>query len=132
VTGWAAPADADLGDVDVLVPTCDRPVELATTLAGLAAPRSGFGLVVSDQSAGGPAWDNTVRAGHGRRPGGARLPGAPAAKVISAYPPFALVEPDNPEPPADVEYPFWLKPVKSSSSDLAFEATIYGVLDSLI
>lgn len=44
--------------VDVLVPTCDRPVELATTLAGLAA-QSGvaFRIVVSDQSDGPAAFD---------------------------------------------------------------------------
>lgn len=40
-------------DVDVLVPTCDRPVELATTLAGLAAQTGvRFRVVVSDQSHG--------------------------------------------------------------------------------
>lgn len=39
-------------EVDVLVPTCDRPVELATTLAGLAGQDHPFGLVVSDQSTG--------------------------------------------------------------------------------
>ncbi|HEY0639004.1 MAG TPA: glycosyltransferase family 2 protein [Pseudonocardiaceae bacterium] len=42
--------------VDVLIPTCDRPAELATTLAGLAAQHGpGFRVVVSDQSAGPPA-----------------------------------------------------------------------------
>jgi GT2 family glycosyltransferase len=44
-------------DLDVLVPTCDRPVELATTLAGLAAQDHPFGLVVSDQSEGTPSYD---------------------------------------------------------------------------
>lgn len=44
--------------LDVLVPTRNRPAELATTLAGLAAQElpDGFGVVVSDQSDGGPAW----------------------------------------------------------------------------
>jgi len=44
-------------EVDVLVPTCDRPVELATTLAGLAAQEHPFGLVVSDQSQGPASYD---------------------------------------------------------------------------
>ncbi|MGW5054024.1 ATP-grasp domain-containing protein [Actinokineospora sp. NPDC004072] len=45
------------------------------------------------------------------------------AEVITEYPPFALVRPEDPEPPESVAYPFWLKPVKSFSSDLAFEVT---------
>lgn len=44
-------------ELDVLVPTCDRPVELATTLAGLAAQDVAFGLVVSDQSTDRPSYD---------------------------------------------------------------------------
>jgi GT2 family glycosyltransferase len=44
-------------EVDVLVPTRDRPVELATTLAGLAAQRHPFGVVVSDQSDGPASYD---------------------------------------------------------------------------
>ncbi len=44
-------------ELDVLVPTCDRPVELATTLAGLAAQDHPFGLVVSDQSGDRPSYD---------------------------------------------------------------------------
>lgn len=43
-------------ELDVLVPTRNRPVELAATLAGLAAQDAGFGLVVSDQSDGDPSW----------------------------------------------------------------------------
>lgn len=44
--------------LDVLIPTCNRPAELATTLAGLAAQDTppGFGVAVSDQSDAGPAW----------------------------------------------------------------------------
>lgn len=47
--------------IDVLVPTCDRPVELATTLAGLAAQAGAPGtprlrVVVSDQSHGEPSY----------------------------------------------------------------------------
>lgn len=42
----------DTVDIDVLVPTCDRPAELAVTLAGLAAQDGpAFSVVVSDQSA---------------------------------------------------------------------------------
>lgn len=44
-------------DLDILVPTCERPVELATTLAGLAAQDHPFGVVVSDQSAGPASYD---------------------------------------------------------------------------
>jgi hypothetical protein len=43
-------------DLDVLVPTRNRPVELAATLAGLAAQDVEFGIVVSDQSDGEPSW----------------------------------------------------------------------------
>jgi GT2 family glycosyltransferase len=44
-------------EVDVLVPTRNRPTELAVTLTGLAA-QSGidFGVAVSDQSDGDPDW----------------------------------------------------------------------------
>jgi GT2 family glycosyltransferase len=54
--------------IDVLVPTKDRPIELATTLAGLAAQTDvRFRVVVSDQSEGPasyatPATDTLVRA----------------------------------------------------------------------
>lgn len=44
-------------------------------------------------------------------------------EVITELPPFALVDLDDPRPPTEVGYPFWLKPVKSFSSDLAFEVT---------
>ncbi|MGP3987305.1 ATP-grasp domain-containing protein [Streptomyces sp. 3N207] len=43
-------------------------------------------------------------------------------KVCGAHPPFALVDLDNPKPPAGVGFPMWLKPVKSYSSELAFKA----------
>ncbi|WP_246036341.1 glycosyltransferase family A protein [Sinomonas susongensis] len=43
--------------VEVLIPTRNRPAELATTLAGLAAQTDvDFGVVVSDQSDGEPGW----------------------------------------------------------------------------
>lgn len=45
--------------LDVLIPTRNRPAELAVTLAGLAAndlPQGEYGVVVSDQSDGTPAW----------------------------------------------------------------------------
>lgn len=44
--------------IDVLVPTRGRPVELATTLAGLAAQAGpAFSLTISDQSDGEPSWE---------------------------------------------------------------------------
>jgi GT2 family glycosyltransferase len=50
-------ASAEPASVDVLIPTCDRPAELAVTLAGLAAQREpSFRVVVSDQSREQPAW----------------------------------------------------------------------------
>ncbi|MGC9669173.1 glycosyltransferase [Planosporangium sp. 12N6] len=50
-------------ELDVLVPTRNRPAELAATLAGLAAQDAGFGLAVSDQSDGDPAWAHPAVAG---------------------------------------------------------------------
>jgi GT2 family glycosyltransferase len=44
-------------EVDVLIPTRNRPVELATTLAGLAAQQHPFDVVISDQSDGAPSFD---------------------------------------------------------------------------
>lgn len=44
-------------ELDVVVPTCDRPVELATTLAGLAAQDHPFDVHVSDQSRGPASYD---------------------------------------------------------------------------
>ena len=62
------------GAVDVLVPTRNRPTELATTLAGLAAQGHPFDVLVSDQSDGQASFDTPpatallrVLAGHGRR-----------------------------------------------------------------
>ncbi len=45
-------------ELDVLIPTRDRPAELAATLAGLAGQELGeqFGVVVSDQSETIPGW----------------------------------------------------------------------------
>ncbi|GAB3006617.1 ATP-grasp domain-containing protein [Amycolatopsis acidiphila] len=45
------------------------------------------------------------------------------AKVIDNYPKFALVDLDGEaEPPAGMNFPMWLKPVKSFSSELAYQA----------
>ncbi|MBT2564991.1 glycosyltransferase [Arthrobacter sp. ISL-85] len=53
----------DKAVVDILVPTCNRPAELAVTLAGLAAQQEpAFAVVVSDQSAGQPAWEHPAAA----------------------------------------------------------------------
>ncbi|MEV6376967.1 glycosyltransferase [Micromonospora musae] len=50
--------------VDVLIPTRNRPAELAVTLSGLAAQEEvpGFGVVVSDQSDGEPAYAHPAAA----------------------------------------------------------------------
>ncbi|MER5458839.1 glycosyltransferase family A protein [Micromonospora sp. NPDC002389] len=50
--------------LDVLVPTRDRPAELAVTLSGLAAQEGvpGFGVVVSDQSDGDPGYAHPAAA----------------------------------------------------------------------
>ncbi|MEV5690230.1 glycosyltransferase [Micromonospora globbae] len=50
--------------VDVLIPTRNRPAELAVTLSGLAAQEGvpGFGVVVSDQSDGEPAFAHPAAA----------------------------------------------------------------------
>jgi GT2 family glycosyltransferase len=56
VTDAALPGP-DHAEIDVLIPTRDRPTELATTLAGLAAQTGpSFRVVVSDQSDGPPSW----------------------------------------------------------------------------
>ncbi|MCG5469775.1 glycosyltransferase family 2 protein [Micromonospora sp. LAH09] len=50
--------------LDVLIPTRNRPAELAVTLGGLAAQDGvpGFGVVVSDQSDGDPAYAHPAAA----------------------------------------------------------------------
>lgn len=61
---WARPVGVPPQvDVDVLVPTCDRPAELAVTLAGLAGQAEpAFAVVISDQSAGDPGWEHPAAA----------------------------------------------------------------------
>ena len=62
---WAATGARGLsgGQLDVLVPTCERPAELAVTLAGLAGQdRPGFRVVISDQSAQSPDWQHPAAA----------------------------------------------------------------------
>jgi len=51
--------------LDVLIPTRNRPAELAVTLSGLAAQDApaGFGVAVSDQSDGEPSWRHPAVAG---------------------------------------------------------------------
>ncbi|MBY8871813.1 glycosyltransferase family 2 protein [Micromonospora sp. PLK6-60] len=65
------PLDPDAPDrfraprsLDVLIPTRNRPAELAVTLSGLAAQDGvpGFGVVVSDQSDGEPAYAHPAAA----------------------------------------------------------------------
>lgn len=50
--------------LDVLIPTRNRPAELAVTLSGLAAQEGvpGFGVVVSDQSDGDAAYRHPAAA----------------------------------------------------------------------
>lgn len=49
--------------VDLLVPTCNRPAELAVTLAGLAGQTDpAFAVVISDQSTGDPGWEHPAAA----------------------------------------------------------------------
>jgi hypothetical protein len=54
-------------ELDVLIPTCDRPAELAATLAGLAGQEMAldepFGVVVSDQSEDIPGWQDPAVGG---------------------------------------------------------------------
>lgn len=52
-----ASGQVDAVAVDVLVPTCNRPVDLATTLAGLAGQDHPFDVVLSDQSDGPASFD---------------------------------------------------------------------------
>lgn len=61
---WARPMGRpDDVVVDVLVPTCNRPAELGVTLAGLAGQAEpAFAVVISDQSAGQPAWEHPAAA----------------------------------------------------------------------
>jgi Glycosyl transferase family 2 len=58
-TGFRAPRE-----LDVLIPTRNRPAELAVTLSGLAAQHHAeFGVVVSDQSDDRPDWSHPAAAG---------------------------------------------------------------------
>ncbi len=62
---WARDGEtaAEPVSVDVLIPTCDRPAELAVTLAGLAAQGNPvFRVVISDQSQNVPAWQHPAAA----------------------------------------------------------------------
>jgi GT2 family glycosyltransferase len=61
---WAQRVELpDSVDVDVLLPTCNRPAELGVTLAGLAAQAEpSFAVVISDQSTGSPGWDHPAAA----------------------------------------------------------------------
>jgi len=52
--------------IDVLIPTRNRPVELATTLAGLAAQDEPFDVVVSDQSDGAASFETPSAAAMAR------------------------------------------------------------------
>ncbi|UWX97090.1 glycosyltransferase [Arthrobacter zhaoxinii] len=56
---WAQPSGSGPAEVDVLIPTRNRPAELAVTLAGLAAQDGpDFSVVISDQSTDVPSWNH--------------------------------------------------------------------------
>ncbi|MDQ1053764.1 GT2 family glycosyltransferase [Arthrobacter sp. SORGH_AS 212] len=61
---WAQQTDfPETVMVDVLVPTCNRPAELAVTLSGLAGQTDpAFAVVISDQSTGEPGWEHPAAA----------------------------------------------------------------------
>lgn len=90
------------GSVDAIVGYWDFPVTLLVPI--LCAPR---GLP-------SPSLESVVRCEHKYW---SRLL---QSEVVDAHPPFALVELDDPTPPENLSYPFWFKPVKSASSELAY------------
>jgi rfaE bifunctional protein nucleotidyltransferase chain/domain/rfaE bifunctional protein kinase chain/domain len=60
---WASPEPPRGGRLDVLIPTRDRPAELAVTLSGLAAQDDPeFRVVIGDQSSGAPDWEHPAAA----------------------------------------------------------------------
>ena len=109
IDGAAAAAESRIeafdGRCDAIVGFCDFPV---STMVPLLCRR--FGLP-------GRAWSRCCKCEHKYW---SRLV---QREVIDEYPPFALVDLDEPRLPAEVGYPCWLKPVKSFSSELAFEVT---------
>ncbi|AGM05785.1 ATP-grasp domain-containing protein [Amycolatopsis keratiniphila] len=56
------------------------------------------------------------------------------AKVIDEVPSFGIVDldEDDPRPPEGVDYPMWLKPVKSFSSELAFHVADADEFDKAV
>ncbi|SDW66445.1 D-alanine-D-alanine ligase [Amycolatopsis xylanica] len=52
--------------------------------------------------------------------------------VIDELPAFGIVDLDDPRRPEGVDFPLWLKPVKSFSSELAFKVTDERELDEAI
>lgn len=97
--------DAFDGEIDAIVGYWDFPV---TSLVPILCDR--FGLP-------GPNLAGIVRCEHKYW---SRLV---QQKVTDAHPEFALVDLDGDDrPPAGMNFPMWLKPVKSFSSELAFKA----------
>lgn len=91
------------GDVDAVIGFWDFPV---STMVPLLAAHAGTH---------GPSLDAVVKCEHKYW---SRLE---QQKVIHEHPAFGLVDPDHDEDPPDgVDYPMWVKPVKSFSSALAF------------
>lgn len=62
--GWGHPPETVRdAAIDVLIPTCNRPAELAVTLAGLAGQTSpDIRLFISDQSRGDAGWQHPAAA----------------------------------------------------------------------
>ncbi|WP_431876660.1 ATP-grasp domain-containing protein [Amycolatopsis sacchari] len=93
------------GDIDAIVGYWDFPV---TSIVPILGKRYGVPH---------PDLEGVIRAEHKYW---SRLE---QAKVIGNLPKFALVDLDGDEKsPADLDFPMWLKPVKSFSSELAFKA----------
>ncbi|PXY26978.1 ATP-grasp domain-containing protein [Prauserella muralis] len=100
-----AQLDAFDGSIDAIVGYWDFPV---STLRAILCEK--YGLP-------GPSLESIVKCEHKYW---SRLE---QRKAIDAYPHFGIVDldTDDPRPPDGVRYPMWLKPVKSYSSELAFQ-----------
>ncbi|GGV07894.1 hypothetical protein GCM10010182_28820 [Actinomadura cremea] len=99
--------DAFEGEVDAIIGFWDFPI---TSMVPILCAR--YGLP-------GPSLESIVKCEHKYW---SRIE---QREVIEEYPPFGLVDlsPEGrAEPPPGVRYPMWLKPVKSTSSELAFLA----------
>ncbi|XRQ12236.1 ATP-grasp domain-containing protein [Actinomadura welshii] len=107
--GLLAEAEAQLdafdGDIDAIIGFWDFPV---TTMVPVLCARYGLRS---------PSLESIVKCEHKYW---SRIE---QREVIDELPAFGLVdlEEDDPRPPPGLRYPMWLKPVKSTSSELAFQ-----------